>query len=127
MFQSLITGHIIRKPLSLLTLVVPYAVSQSDSQTALLWLLGAGIVFSVLRPMRTGRDLWTAFFLGAALAAAGYWAIEQQPHGLSGIAGASAVAIGVLSRLAVVVAFKVNEVPWLANLIQGKPLNRPFD
>lgn len=116
----------IRNLLSLLTFAVPYAVSLSGSETALLWLLGAGIAFSLLRPMRTGRDLWAAFVLGAALSAAGFWAIEQQPHGLSGIAGASAVAIGVLSRLAVVVAFKVNEVPWLANLIQGKPLNKPF-
>ncbi len=119
--------QMIRNLFSLLTFAVPYSVSQSGSETALLWLLGAGIVFSVLRPMRTGRDLWAAFFLGATLSAAGFWAIEQQPHGLSGIAGASAVAIGVLSRLAVVVAFKVNEVPWLANLIQGKPLNKPFD
>jgi len=117
----------IRNLLSLLTFAVPYAVFRSDSQTALLWLLAAGIAFSWLRPMRTGSEIWSALALGAALSAAGYIAIEHQTHGLSGLAGASAVAIGVLSRLAAVLRLKLIEVPWLANLIQGKPLNTPYD
>lgn len=117
----------IRNLLSLLTFAVPYAAFRSDSQTALLWLLAAGIVFSWLRPMRTGPELWSALGLGAALSAAGYIAIEHQSHGLSGLAGASAVAIGVLSRLAAVLRLKLIEVPWLANIIQGKPLNTPYD